>query len=684
MAWANLSIRTKLAAAVAVPLAVLIGLAGYDLSLKSATRTEMAKLGALTAGIAGISRLVHELQRELGVSAVFIGSKGSQFRGELPKQRERTDAARGDAAGLLAELRGGAVSAEFIDVIAAADGALARLDAQRRDIEALKVSTADADLFFAAIIGKLLAVSGEIAKVSTDSAVTTAISAYVNFTHGKDLAAQERAAGAVGITASEFDIDGYRRVLGLGVAQQTHFDLFEAAGAPALRAAFQTARSAPTFAEVDRMRGIIAHAGLSGELPGLNGRLWYEATTARIDLLKTVEDRIAAELSDLAMEIHARATRALVVLAAGVGLAFALCVVIVALIARGITAPLDRLGRAMTRLAGGDTALDVPGRARRDEIGGMARAVDVFKQNAVERRRLETEHNEAQLRATAERHAAVQRLADAFEATVGTIVETVSSESSGLETAAGTLSRNASGTLQLAGVGADAAEQASSNVQAVAAATENLARSVAEISREIDDSSRIAQAAVAQARETDTRIMALSGAAARIGDVLKLITAIAAQTNLLALNATIEAARAGEAGRGFAVVANEVKALAGQTANATEEIGAQIAGMQTATRDSVAAIKAIGSTIDRISTIAGTVAAAVEKQGAATREIARSINDAAQGTAQVAAIIGEVNTGAADTGSASSQMLTSAQALSNEGSRLKAEVERFLTTVRAA
>src|SRR5205823_8176882 len=161
-------------------------------------------------------------------------------------------------------------------------------------------------------------------------------------------------------------------------------------------------------------------------------------------------------------------------------------------------------------------------------------------------------------------------------------------------------------------------------------------------------------------------------------------TAIAAQTNLLALNATIEAARAGEAGRGFAVVANEVKALAGQTANATEEIGAQIAGMQTATRDSVAAIKAIGSTIDRISTIAGTVAAAVEKQGAATREIARSINDAAQGTAQVAAIIGEVNTGAADTGSASSQMLTSAQALSNEGSRLKAEVERFLTTVRAA
>ena len=198
------------------------------------------------------------------------------------------------------------------------------------------------------------------------------------------------------------------------------------------------------------------------------------------------------------------------------------------------------------------------------------------------------------------------------------------------------------------------------------------------------ESSRIADEAVRQAGRTDARIAELSKAAGRIGDVVKLITAIAEQTNLLALNATIEAARAGEAGRGFAVVAQEVKALAAQTAKATDEIGSQINNIQSATHDSVAAIKEIGATITRISEIASAIASAVEEQGSATQEIARNVQQAAQGTAQVAANICDVNKGAAETGSASSQVLSSARELSNEGSRLKIEVGKFLTTVRAA
>jgi len=207
---------------------------------------------------------------------------------------------------------------------------------------------------------------------------------------------------------------------------------------------------------------------------------------------------------------------------------------------------------------------------------------------------------------------------------------------------------------------------------------------VNEISRQVQESAKISGEAVKQARDTDARINALSQAAGRIGDVVKLITAIAEQTNLLALNATIEAARAGEAGRGFAVVASEVKQLASQTAKATDEISTQIAGMQTATQESVAAIKEIGGTIARISEIASTIAAAVEEQGAATQEIARNVGEAAKGTAQVASNITDVNRGAGETGSASSQVLSSAQSLSSESNHLKAEVDKFLSTVRAA
>jgi methyl-accepting chemotaxis protein len=231
---------------------------------------------------------------------------------------------------------------------------------------------------------------------------------------------------------------------------------------------------------------------------------------------------------------------------------------------------------------------------------------------------------------------------------------------------------------------AAASEQASANVGAVASAAEEMSASVTEISRQVHDSSRIAGEAVKQAERTDIRINELLKAAGRIGDVVKLITAIAEQTNLLALNATIEAARAGESGRGFAVVASEVKALAAQTAKATEEIGTQITGMQAATQDSVGAIKEISTTITHIADIATTIAATVEEQGAATAEIARNVSEAAKGTAEVAEKITQVNRGASATGSASAQVLASARSLSNESGNLKTEVEKFLRTVRAA
>jgi methyl-accepting chemotaxis protein len=287
-------------------------------------------------------------------------------------------------------------------------------------------------------------------------------------------------------------------------------------------------------------------------------------------------------------------------------------------------------------------------------------------------------------KADAARKDVMRQLAGEFEDAVGKIVDKVSTTSMELESAAGSMSKTAETTQQLSAAVASASEESSANVQSVATATDEMAASVSEISRQVQESNRIADEAVAQAKKTDARISDLSQAAGRIGDVLKLITAIAEQTNLLALNATIEAARAGEAGRGFAVVAQEVKQLASQTAKATDEIRSQIAGMQTATQESVAAIKEIGDTIGRISEIATTVASAVEEQGAATQEIARNVQQAAQGTAQVTGNISEVTRGASETGSAATQVLVSAQSLATESNHLKMEVAKFLATVRAA
>jgi methyl-accepting chemotaxis protein len=348
-------------------------------------------------------------------------------------------------------------------------------------------------------------------------------------------------------------------------------------------------------------------------------------------------------------------------------------------VSRGIASivqPMQALGR-------GELAAEVPHRGEKTEIGTMADALQVFKEALIAKKAAD-DAAAADAEAKIERGRRVDSITRDFESMIGEIVETVSSASTQLEASAGTLSATAERSQQLTTAVAAASEEASTNVQSVASATEEMASSVNEISRQVQESARMAGEAVDQARKTNDRVSELSKAAARIGDVVELINTIAGQTNLLALNATIEAARAGEAGRGFAVVASEVKALAEQTAKATGEIGQQITGIQAATQESVGAIKEISGTIERLSEISSTIAAAVEEQGAATQEISRNVQQAAQGTQQVSSNITDVQRGASETGSASSQVLDAARSLSGDSNRLKLEVGKFLTNVRAA
>ena len=348
-------------------------------------------------------------------------------------------------------------------------------------------------------------------------------------------------------------------------------------------------------------------------------------------------------------------------------------------VSRGIAS----IVQPMQALGSGDLAAEVPHRGEKTEMGAMADALQVFK-DALIAKKAADERAAVDAEAKIERGRRVDGITQQFETVIGEIVETVSKASSQLETSAGMLTSTAERSQQLATAVASASEEASANVQSVATASEQMASSVNEISRRVQESARMAGEAVEQARRTTGRVSELSKAAGRIGDVVELINTIAGQTNLLALNATIEAARAGEAGRGFAVVASEVKALAEQTAKATGEIGQQITGIQAATEDSVGAIKEISGTIERLSEISSTIAAAVEEQGAATQEISRNVQQAAQGTQQVSSNITDVQRGATETGTASTQVLSAAQSLSSDSNRLKLEVDKFLSNVRAA
>jgi methyl-accepting chemotaxis protein len=410
-----------------------------------------------------------------------------------------------------------------------------------------------------------------------------------------------------------------------------------------------------------------------------------EARVALIDLVEARAQVLASDMDALQEETDAVEAAVLVSLYITGAVAVLAALGLLLWIGIGLIArPLGSIAGSMERIAAGQLETEVTGTERKDEVGVLARALQVFRNNGLEMRRLQAEAEAEKRRAEEERRRATLTLADRFEGSVGGVIGVVASASTELEQTARTMSVSAKEAGTRAGEAAQGTDIASKSVSTVAAAAEELSASISEIARQVSQSASVARQAVDEAKRTDGTVEALALSAGRIGEVVRLINDIAGQTNLLALNATIEAARAGEAGKGFAVVAGEVKALASQTAKATEEIGRQIAEMRGATESAVSAVRGIATTISRIDEISSAIAAAVEEQGAATREIASSVQRAATGTQRVSESVGAVDRAATDTGAAASQVLAAAGELSRQAEGLRSEVDRFLASVRAA
>lgn len=450
----------------------------------------------------------------------------------------------------------------------------------------------------------------------------------------------------------------------------------------AVKAAINTVERA-YIKEYGALREEIFSAGETGDYP-MDGKAYFKKVTEAIDTILA----LSAEIGRVSSE-HANATvgeaRASFALIVGVLIASALLGVASFWITIcRIVKPISRMTDGMIRLADGDKSVEVSGLSRRDEIGAMAKAVQVFKENAIAMDKMRAEQEALKAQAEAQKKKAMMELADSFESSVKNVVHIVSSAATEVQTTAQTLSHTAENTSARACTVAAASEEATSNVQTVASASEQLSASISEIRNLVTRSAQTAAHAKQEGERVDVVVQNLAQATVKIGEVVDLINNIASQTNLLALNATIEAARAGEAGKGFAVVASEVKALANQTAKATDEIAGQIEAIQSETNSAVESIRGIVATVNDISGISSAITTSVQQQAVATQEIARNVQQAAEGTSQVSRDIVKVTEAANATGQSASQMLGAATELSTQSSVLRREVDKFVEKVRGA
>ena len=699
MKWRTLSLRNLLFGVIgtlSLLLLTVAGMSAFESWQELETASDVVDDNSVTDSLLESGRYLIE-ERDITVTALQASDAGTTlWRADLAESRTNVDQSVKNA---LAQVSGQHEFAEKDRHLDQVEGAYSRITQLRSEVDAsLSRAIDDRDgalvqSWFQAMT-ELITMTEDLrtaaARVANSAdAVTGNFSVLKHFAWVMaDYAGRERGSFA-GLIFQELPIRPRQlRLLSdyRGRVELAWSALQEAAQTEGVDASVKAAiddAQATFMGSFEQTRVAVYQAGISAQDYPLDARTWMNASTEAMATIYRVQEALVAANENHAETSSAAALTLLIFLGALLAAGVSAAVVSFGIVARRVVKPINEMTAVMAKLAGGDTEVEVAARDRKDEIGDMAQAVQVFKENMIEADALAAEQAKEQAAKEAQGKR-VMELCAAFDQTAASALESVASAATEMQTTSEGMSATAEETNRQASVVASASEQATANVQTVASAAEEMSASIGEIGRQVEQSAAIATRAVAESEKTNGTVQGLAEAAEKIGAVVELIAGIAEQTNLLALNATIEAARAGDAGKGFAVVASEVKSLANQTAKATEEIGAQIAGMQSVAGEAVDAIGGIGKTITEVNEIAATIAAAVEEQGTATQDIARNVQEAARGTQEVTSNITGVSTGAEATGKAANQVLESAGQLSRQSEELRGAVDKFLDDIRAA
>lgn len=682
----DIRIQTKVMVMICVPIVALLCAMGYLLFQEDRVRQENSSLYELTRTAPEIANFLQELQKERALSVQFINAKldlESAAQGRLIKQRASTDLVKPTYQKEMAAILGRDFDQSVKAAIKDTDSKLSELEAFRGQVDKKVVTGDQVAKFYTETNAKVIAIISRMASLSTDSKISMQLIAYYNLVLIKEKSGIERAVGANGLGRGSFSPALHARFIGLSAQQDVHLAIFRERTSPEISNFFNATVTGGAVDEVIRIRKAIVEAG--NGLPveaSITPQHWIDVTTQRIDMIHEAEGVATKSLIQLVESTKDAATSRFIfeIVLSVIVLSFTM--LLSYFLVRSVTLPLAEANRGLQELANDHLEYKITGDARKDEIGDIARAMLVFKQNALERRRiaaLQEEENKIKLiRATR-----VEELVNAFDSKARDLIGSLSGAAVKMEETSQSMLSIANQTSTQSSAVTSASIQAGANIQNVASAAEELSASIREIAQQMNKSSDYARRAIDSVEKAQETILRLSEAGEKISQVIGLITDIAEQTNLLALNATIEAARAGDAGKGFAVVASEVKSLASQTQKATDDIAEMIRNVQEQTQRAVAVISSVGKEISELNETTSAVAAAVEEQTSATQEISRNVQEAANGTDEVNSGIMHVSDGACKSGEAANEVLSVSKDLSLQSDQMKTSIEKFLSDIRS-
>ncbi|MEZ5815210.1 MAG: nitrate- and nitrite sensing domain-containing protein [Alphaproteobacteria bacterium] len=683
----NMKIKTAIITVAAIPLIIAVIFSAQLVYGKVQLTQELNSLSRLTDLSVKMSNLVHEQQKERGATAVFLGSDGKKFRTELAAQREDTNAKRTILLDYMKSFDAAAYGADFENSMDALLKELGKLDSIRSRSDSLSIPLPEAIGYFTNLNAQNLDIISELALLSSDAVITNYLHAYVNFLKSKERAGVERAVASGAFAQGVFVPKILDKFKNLITIQDTYMAAFLAVATPDQRDFYSKTLRGEPVDEVNRMRQIAIDSGSAAGIGpsqglGVDAAYWFKQITAKINLLKTVEDKLSNDLIEKMTSVkdrtHAEQIRDVLIAV----LSIVVTLVFSFLIIRTINHSFSRTVSSMLKLADGDIEAEIPPETN-NELGEMAKALQTFKSNKIEADRMAEEQRLEQEKQV-ERGKNLEMLTADFEGSVSELIAALSAASTELDSTAQSMSSIAEETTSQSSAMSRASQSTAENIQTVAAASEELSASIKELSQQVTNTSRAANTATDDVDKASKQIEGLLEASEKIGDVVNLIQDIAEQTNLLALNATIESARAGDAGKGFAVVANEVKSLANETSKATEQIGEEVNSVQNEIRSAVEAIKSIEAKIRDVDSSASAIAAAIEEQNATTAEITRNTQTSASNMQELNSNVSGVNEAAQSTGTAANDVLNASSELSRQTDSLKQKVAEFLERVKAA